>query len=213
MLIIFGGLPGTGKTTIARALAKELGASYVRVDTVEQNIRASAVLKADVGPAGYLVAYGIAEDNLALGNTVIADSVNCLKVTRDAWLSVAARSAVPSVEIEVICSDKNEHRRRAETRATDVQGLIKPTWEEIMARHYDDLGAKPTRCRYCGAGCGGNQSPNWCQSLRLAEVSQAGTFDTVCKVLRPLLATIARVKKDPVRHALPQGLFESARAL
>ncbi|MCM2442292.1 AAA family ATPase [Agrobacterium vitis] len=143
MLIIFGGLPGTGKTTIARALAKELGASYVRVDTVEQNIRASAVLKADVGPAGYLVAYGIAEDNLALGNTVIADSVNCLEVTRDAWLSVATRSAVPSVEIEVICSDKNEHRRRAETRATDVQGLIKPTWEEIMARHYDDWGQSP----------------------------------------------------------------------
>lgn len=90
-----------------------------------------------------MVAYGIAEDNLALGNTVVADSVNCLKITRDAWLSVAARSSVPSVEIEIICSDKNEHRRRAETRATDVQGLRKPTWEEIMTRHYDDWGHGP----------------------------------------------------------------------
>lgn len=143
MLIIFGGLPGTGKTTIARALAKQLGAVHVRVDTIEQNIRASAVLKSDVGPAGYMIAYGIAEDNLTLGNTVIADSVNCLKVTRDAWLSVARRSAVPAVEIEIICSDKDEHRRRVETRETDVQGLRKPSWEEVMGRHYDDWGQHP----------------------------------------------------------------------
>lgn len=143
MLLIFGGLPGTGKTTIARALAKELGAVHVRVDTVEQNIRASAMSDADVGPAGYMVAYGIAEDNLTLGHTVIADSVNCLTITRDAWLSVARRSMVPSVEIEIICSDQHEHRRRVETRATDVQGLRKPNWQEITARHYDDWGKSP----------------------------------------------------------------------
>ncbi|MET3649996.1 AAA family ATPase [Phyllobacterium ifriqiyense] len=143
MFIIFGGLPGTGKTTIARALAKQLRAVHVRVDTVEQNIRASAVLKSDIGSAGYMVAYGIAEDNLTLGNTVIADSVNCLKITRDAWLSVARRSAVSAVEIEVICSDKDEHRRRVETRKTDVQGLRKPSWQEVMDRRYEDWGQNP----------------------------------------------------------------------
>lgn len=76
MLIIFAGLPGSGKTTTARALAKQLGAVYVRVDTVEQNIRASDMLKSEVGPAGYMVGYGVAEDNLALGNIVVADCVN-----------------------------------------------------------------------------------------------------------------------------------------
>lgn len=143
MLIIFGGLPGSGKTTIARALARELGAIHLRIDTIEQSIRASGMLRSEVGPAGYMVGYGIAEDNLRLGNVVVADSVNSLKVTRDAWLSVAARSGAPAVEIEIICSDQDEHRRRAETRATDIPGLRKPSWEEIAARDYDDWGQRP----------------------------------------------------------------------
>ncbi|EJJ28756.1 AAA family ATPase [Rhizobium sp. CF142] len=143
MLIIFGGLPGSGKTTIARALAKELGAVHLRIDTIEQNIRASGMLSSEVGPAGYMVGYGIAEDNLRLGNIVVADSVNSLKVTRDAWLSVAARSGAPAVEVEIICSDQDEHRRRVETRASDVPGLRKPSWEEIVTRDYDDWGQRP----------------------------------------------------------------------
>jgi predicted kinase len=143
MLIIFGGLPGSGKTTLSRALAKRLGAVYVRVDTIEQAIRASGVPSTDVGPAGYVVAYGVAEDNLTLGRMVIADSVNPLHITRDAWLAVAARSAVTAVEVEVICSDKIEHRRRVETRKTDVEGLVKPTWQETVERVYDPWERKP----------------------------------------------------------------------
>lgn len=143
MLIIFGGLPGSGKTTTAHALAKRLKAVYVRVDTIEQALRNSDVLKADEGPAGYMIAYGVAEDNLKLGRTVVADSVNSIRITRDAWLSVAKRAGTQAVEVEVICSDKAEHRRRVETRKTDVEGLVKPTWEKTVNRSYDDWGTHP----------------------------------------------------------------------
>ena len=44
MLIIFGGLPGIGKTTIARELASQLGAIYVRIDSIEQAIRDSGTV-------------------------------------------------------------------------------------------------------------------------------------------------------------------------
>ena len=144
MLIIFGGLPGSGKTTIARALAKRLGAVHLRIDTIEQTVRDSGMLRSEVGPAGYMVGYALAEDNLTLGNIVVADSVNSLTITRDAWVSVAARAGVRAVEIEIVCSDKVEHRRRVETRASDIPGLINPSWEKVITRDYDDWGQRPT---------------------------------------------------------------------
>ena len=85
---------------------------------------------------GYRVGYAVAEDNLRLGHTVVADSVNPLLITRVAWRDVANRAAVRAVEVEVICSDVAEHRRRVENRHVDVEGLQLPTWEEVLARDY-----------------------------------------------------------------------------
>jgi predicted kinase len=86
---------------------------------------------------GYRVAYAIAEDNLRLGRTVIADSVNPLPLTRDAWIGVADRARVGAAEVEVICSDPQQHRQRVETRRTDISGLRLPTWEEVVSREYE----------------------------------------------------------------------------
>lgn len=41
------------------------------------------------------------------------------------------------VEVEVVCSDPVEHRRRAESRVLDVPGLANPTWDAIVAREYE----------------------------------------------------------------------------
>jgi predicted kinase len=137
LLIIFGGLPGTGKTTVAKMLALQCGAVYLRIDSIEQKIREANVLQADVGPAGYMAAYAIAEDNLRLGHIVIADSVNPLAVTRAAWRRVARVSSADLLEVEVICSDETEHRRRVETRSSDVPGLTLPDWDAVERRDYE----------------------------------------------------------------------------
>jgi predicted kinase len=136
MLIILGGLPGSGKTTIARELARQIGAVHVRIDSIEQAIRDSGALSQAVNDAGYRVGYAVAEDNLRIGRTVIADSVNPLAVTRDAWVAVASRARVNAIEIEVTCSDAKEHRQRVETRTTDISGLRSPTWQEVVSRDY-----------------------------------------------------------------------------
>ena len=139
MFIIFAGLPGTGKSTIAKELAGRLAAVYLRVDTIEQAIRSSGVLApgADVGPSGYVAAYRIAGENLRMGRIVIADSVNPLKITRDAFRGVAEQAGATFLEIEVTCSDMAIHRDRVRSRKTDVKGLTPPTWEEVQAHHYE----------------------------------------------------------------------------
>ena len=135
MLIVLGGLPGTGKTTIARELARQLGAVHLRIDSIEQALRDWRPGHS-LNDAGYRVAYMVAADNLSISRIVIADSVNPLPVTRDAWVAVAKRTRTQVVEVEVICSDPDEHRRSAENRVTDIPGLRLPTWHEIVSREY-----------------------------------------------------------------------------
>jgi predicted kinase len=86
---------------------------------------------------GYRVAYAVAEDNLRLGHTVIADSVNPLVLTRNAWINVARRVGVEFIEVECQCSEEREHRRRIDTRVADIPGLVLPTWADVTARQYD----------------------------------------------------------------------------
>jgi predicted kinase len=69
MLIIVSGLPGAGKTTVARELARQLGAVHARIDSIKPAIRDSGAIVED---AGYRVGYSVAEGNLRVGRTVIA---------------------------------------------------------------------------------------------------------------------------------------------
>jgi predicted kinase len=133
VLIVLSGLPGVGKTTIARALAASLGAVHVRIDSVEQALRNAGVT---VEGEGYEVAQAIAEDNLRVGLTVIADCVNPWPLTRDAWRSVADRAGTRVLEVEIVCSDVDTHRRRADSRRADIAGHRLPTWSEIVDRDY-----------------------------------------------------------------------------
>lgn len=131
MFIIFGGLPGVGKTTLSRELARRLGATYLRIDTIEH---AMSSCRDD---AGYRIGYAVAEDNLRIGQVVVADSVNPLGITRDAWRAVAERTGVAFVEVELVCSDACEHRRRVEGRDADIAGFRLPNWQQVIDRNYE----------------------------------------------------------------------------
>ena len=136
VLYLFAGLPGSGKTTIAMELARRLGAAYLRIDSIEQALR--DFCSVEVQSEGYAMAYRLAADNLRVATSVVADSCNPIKLTRSAWERVAIEAQANFIHIEVICSDRSEHRRRIETRISTVPGLRLPTWREVEAREYDE---------------------------------------------------------------------------
>ena len=130
------GLPATGKTTIARKPAREIGAVHLRIDTIEHAVVRAGVGNHPLGTVGYEIAYALAEDYLSQGLSVIVDSVNPLTLTRQAWRDAAVAAAVDDLDVEVVCSDPAEHERRATTRAGDRSDLPLPTWSEIAQREY-----------------------------------------------------------------------------
>lgn len=137
MLISLSGLPGTGKTTVAREVATRLGAVHLRLDTLEQALVDSGAHTHPVGPVGYHVARALAADHLRQGLTVVADCVNPVAVTRDLWREVARAAGTGLLEVEVVCSDTAEHRERVATRTGGVPGMPQPTWEEVAAARPD----------------------------------------------------------------------------
>jgi predicted kinase len=130
------GLPRVLEKRIARELARQIGAGYVRIDSIEQAIRASAIASPSLDDVGYRAAHGVAERNLRIDRVVRADPVNSLQSTRDVWLSVAKRVEGETIEIEVTCSDLDQHRRRLETGVTDIPGLIVPAWADVIPKQY-----------------------------------------------------------------------------
>lgn len=137
MLIVFSGLPGTGKTTLARALAAHLEAVYLRIDSIEQTLRSSGVLRQDVSSSGYQVANAIALDNLKAGRCVVADCVNPVPESRRAWADTAAQARCSLLNVQIICSDPAQHRQRVESRVSDVPGLATPNWQSVLAHEYE----------------------------------------------------------------------------
>jgi predicted kinase len=133
-LFILSGLPATGKSTLSKLIAQEYGAVYLRIDTIEQGLR--DLCRFEVQGEGYRLSYRIAGDNLKLGQHVVADSCNPVSLTRREWENVAKENDSLFINIEVLCSNKEEHKKRIETRKSEITGLKLPDWKDVENREY-----------------------------------------------------------------------------
>ena len=125
-LIIFSGLPGTGKSTLAESVGKGLGIPVFARDWLEATLLRCELKPAteekSLGSTGYELMTVLAERQLMLGQSVILDSVAATETIRNTWHQLAEQYNATWRVIECICSDESLHRSRLNGRQRHIPG-------------------------------------------------------------------------------------------
>ena len=133
--IVFSGLPGTGKSTLAEELGRRLAIPVFAKDWLEAALLRSGLQPAHaektLGFAGYELLTTLAERQLMLGQSVILDSVAGSPSIRHTWQQLSDRYGADWRVIECVCSDETLHRARLKTRKRYIPGWHELEWAEV----------------------------------------------------------------------------------
>ncbi len=134
-LIVFTGLPGTGKSRIAEAVARELGIPIFAKDWLEATLIRCELRPAEGGPplgaAGYQLLTTLAERQLQLDQSAILDSVASTLSIRATWRALAQTYQAAWRVIECVCSDEAAHRNRMNVRQRGIPGWHELNWSDV----------------------------------------------------------------------------------
>ena len=134
-LIVFSGLPGTGKSTVAEAVGKYFSIPVFAKDWLEATLVKSGIVPSNrdksLGSAGYQLLTTLAERQLILGQSVILDSVASTQTIRESWYRLSQGYQAKWRVIECICSDVSFHRAHLAKRARNIPGWYELSWSDI----------------------------------------------------------------------------------
>lgn len=157
-LIVIGGLPGTGKTTIAEFLAGRFSIPLFSRDLIEAAVVVSELdfpTKHDEIPnlsgVGFSVMSMLAEQQLMHGQSAILDSTARSQQIRDEWFAISRRYGATHLAIHCVCSDPKVHRQRIAGRKRGIPGWYELTWAQVVdaASRFDDWTSDCLICDCC----------------------------------------------------------------
>ncbi|MEU0091282.1 AAA family ATPase [Kribbella sp. NPDC006257] len=143
-VVVFTGLPGTGKSTVAELVARELGAPAFAGDWLLGALKPHGLLTGLDRPAFLAMYYDLLTTlmnrQLMLGQSAVMDCLINDELV-DRWSKSARQYDAQFHVIECVCSDEAEHRRRVETRTRNIPGWREVDWAHVerMRTEYPPL--------------------------------------------------------------------------
>jgi aminoglycoside phosphotransferase family enzyme/predicted kinase len=144
-LVLIGGLPGAGKSTLARGLAGRANCVLLRSDVVRKELAGLSARDPAAAPYGegiytpawtdrtYAECLRRAEGSLGEGKRVVVDATFAAEAKRAAFLEAAARLAVPAVFLLCQASPETVRQRLARRRG-DVSDAGPAVYEQAARR-------------------------------------------------------------------------------
>lgn len=128
-LVLFSGLPGTGKSTLADRLARELRFPLLCIDDVIGEVPGNAGVPFWDSKVAILL--GLIETQLKIGLSLIADSV-FMNMDRNHAQELARKYGARFLPIYVFISNDRVWEERVMTRYNELKDKGVATWERIQ---------------------------------------------------------------------------------
>ncbi|MFT5594831.1 MAG: adenylate kinase family enzyme [Oceanicoccus sp.] len=129
-MIIIGGVPGAGKSTLAKGLSKELNIPAFSKDELEAAVARRGLCKnKETQGVGFEIMAVIAKTQIENDNSAIFDFIASKSRITEQW-SELLESEIKY--IECICSNEEIHKERIQSRNRNIEGWYELVWEDVL---------------------------------------------------------------------------------